>query len=132
MNIHEEKFINAFIRPEKRERYRWMLSKAKKRNYFLGRLAHNLDYIEKYATQIPNNMQSVSQITSLLKNKGAPENCHIISENSNIDGKDIALHQALEQVIGYSMGTILCCIPGKLAYYESEDLNCRYILEKKG
>jgi hypothetical protein len=32
------------------------------------------------------------------------------------------------EIIGYGMGTIICCIPGKLAFVESEE--GRFILEK--
>jgi len=35
---------------------------------------------------------------------------------------------ALKEVVGRQMGTFLSCIPGKLAYFEDEDV--RYILER--
>jgi hypothetical protein len=35
---------------------------------------------------------------------------------------------ALKEVVGYGMGTLISCIPGRLAYFESEDE--RYILQK--
>jgi len=33
----------------------------------------------------------------------------------------LQLESALESVVGNGMGTILSCIPGKLAYFEGED-----------
>jgi len=33
-------------------------------------------------------------------------------------------------VVGWHDGTFISCIPGKLAYFEGEGLNERYILER--
>jgi hypothetical protein len=38
------------------------------------------------------------------------------------------LGAALEETIGYQMGTFISCIPGKLAYFDDE--SSRYILER--
>jgi hypothetical protein len=38
------------------------------------------------------------------------------------------LEMALKTTIGYGMGTIISCIPGKLAYFEDEEQ--RYILQR--
>jgi hypothetical protein len=45
-----------------------------------------------------------------------------------MDGREIELKEILAHVGGRGIGTILCCIPGKLAFVESED--GRFILEK--
>ena len=42
------------------------------------------------------------------------------------------LHDALNDVVGSSDGTFVSCIPGKLAYFEGEEPNERYILERSG
>jgi hypothetical protein len=44
-----------------------------------------------------------------------------------LDGREHSLESALGEVVGYGMGMILSCIPGKLAFVESED--GRFILE---
>jgi len=44
-----------------------------------------------------------------------------MSEDSEIDGRELDLREALEHVSGRQIGTILSCVPGKLAYFESED-----------
>jgi hypothetical protein len=38
---------------------------------------------------------------------------------------------ALELVIGSGLGTVISCIPGKLAYYEGELPGDRYVLHCK-
>jgi hypothetical protein len=54
--------------------------------------------------------------------------CWAISEDARFDGLELDLMTALSETIGYGMGTILCCVPGKLAFVETED--GRFILEK--
>jgi hypothetical protein len=44
-----------------------------------------------------------------------------MSEDAEIDGRELDLRAALEHVNGREIGTILSCVPGKLAYFESED-----------
>ena len=40
------------------------------------------------------------------------------------------LRDALEGTIGQGMGTIICCVPGRLAYFEGEDMGARFVLAK--
>jgi hypothetical protein len=49
---------------------------------------------------------------------GAPDTCAVIGGEN--DGKDMELLTALKQIVGYGTGTVLSCIPGKLAYFEGE------------
>jgi hypothetical protein len=67
-------------------------------------------------------------ILALLKKRGAPATCKAISEFVELDCQEIALEEALQKVIGNEMGTILCCVPDHLAYFESEET--RFILER--
>jgi hypothetical protein len=55
--------------------------------------------------------------------------CRILSEDSDLDGKELPLLEALKKVVGYQMGTFLSCVPGKLAYFEDED--DRWILVRR-
>lgn len=45
-----------------------------------------------------------------------------------LDQKEMPLVEALQQVVGRGMGTVLSCIPGILAFVETEDE--RFILER--
>ena len=45
----------------------------------------------------------------------------VISEASEINERELDLKLALEHVNGRQIGTILSCVPGKLAYFENED-----------
>jgi hypothetical protein len=127
---HEEAFIRGFIVADKQERYLWLLASSNRRSGFLDRLNHHLDYDPALATHVPAGEQTASGIGRLLRQRGAPDLCHTISCHEAWDARVLPLPEALDLIIGFSMGTVLCCIPGKLAYYEAEGLRQRYILSK--
>ncbi len=130
MNIHEEMFAHHFIKPAKRERYLALLQSEKGRSKLAHGLNHCGDLDMRYATLIPKEQQSPGFVLNLLKQKGAPELCHVMSSNYEIDEQDIPLLEALEKTMGWGSGTFISCIPGKLAYFEYEDQGERYILER--
>lgn len=126
----EEAFVRAFILREKQERYLSLLSSPKRRRDILARLDHQLDYDRALATRVAAEDQSSSRISELLAARNAPASCHAISADSTLDGRDLPLRDALDAVVGSGIGTVLSCIPGRLAYYEAEDAGERYILSR--
>ena len=125
---HEELLIKKFIHPDRQERFLALLTNPKGRKKLLSMLAHGVKLNSQYAKKIQADQQSISEIEKVLKSNGAPSNCFLISEDSNLDQKEMQLREALNKVVGCGMGTFISCIPGKLAYYESEDIGERYIL----
>jgi|SRR5215213_4854407 len=130
MNLHEEEFARAFIVPGKQERYLSMLQSLKGRARLLAQFPHCKDLNMKYATLVPAGQQNARAIAKLLANKGAPELCHVISADGDIDNRELPLANALEQTVGMNMGTFISCIPGKLGYFEFEDIGQRYIFAR--
>lgn len=127
---HEEEFFRYFIIPAKRDRYLSLLQSRKGRRKVTEGLNHPKDLDMKYATRLPSNAQTVTQIEVLLKAKGAPNDCFIISSNQDIDRSEMLLRDALEYTVGQGLGTIISCLPGKLAYFEGEEQNERYIFKR--
>jgi hypothetical protein len=127
---HEEAFVRAFIIPQKRARYLSQLASAKRRSLFLERLNHSLDYDPALAERVPSNHQDAATIEVMLRRRGAPDVCHVISSLHEWDGREMPLRAALDLIIGNCIGTVVSCVPGRLAYYESEDVGERYLLEK--
>jgi hypothetical protein len=125
---HEEATIKAFIIPVRQERYLEFLKSPKKRAKFIAQLAHFKHLDPQFVVHVPGNQQNPSSLQKLLAGKGAGSKCWIISENSELDGQEIDLLTALKETVGYQMGTLISCIPGRLAYFEDED--GRYILER--
>ena len=126
---HERGLMLSFIPPDRRNRYLELISKPKRRKDIVESLAHFKHLDLRYVVPIPGNQSGPSGIIELLKSRGAPETCFALSEDSELDGKEISLADALASIVGRGMGTFLSCIPGKLAYFEDEDQ--RWILERK-
>ncbi|PYU66935.1 MAG: hypothetical protein DMG49_20465 [Acidobacteria bacterium] len=53
-----------------------------------------------------------------------------MSEDPRLDQQELPLVEALKQIVGRGMGTVLSCIPGRLAFVETEDE--RFILQRHG
>ncbi len=130
MNIHEELFVKSFIVPEKRERYLEFLSKEKTRHKITWYIEQCADLEVKFKARIPISKQNEEDIYKILKQKGAPDNCYIISNYDDIDQKVMNLKKTIDEHT-FDSGTFVSCIPGKLVFYASEEENGRFILEKK-
>lgn len=126
---HDAEFIRRFVSSAKRGRYFSLVQSRKGREKFLDALNHFDALDARYARLVPTSSQTIIQIEALLRQKGAPERCHVISSNLEIDGKEMLLSEALQETIGSGFGTVVSCVPGKLAYFEGEEQNQRYILE---
>jgi hypothetical protein len=63
-----------------------------------------------------------------LGERHSPKIVFAISENPALDQKELPLVEALKQIVGRGMGTVLSCIPGRLAFVETEEE--RFILER--
>ena len=130
MNPHEEQFVRSFIVRKKRDRYLTQLESKKGRPALLNGFNHCHDLDRRYVTLIPSNQQSATSIESLLRQKGAPGTCYVMSGDRDIDGREMSLSDALDEIVGVNIGTFVSCLPGKLGYFEMEDLSERYILER--
>src|SRR5262245_40357868 len=107
MNPHEERFARSFIVRKKRDRYLMLLESKKGRPHLLSGFNHCHDLDPRYATLIPSNQQSATTIESLLRQKGAPDGCYVISTNRDIDGREMSLSEALAETVGVNMGTFI-------------------------
>lgn len=130
MNLHEEQFARAFIMLRRQERYLYMLQSPKGRARLLAQFPHCRDLNMKYAALVPARQQNANAIAKLLASKGAPDLCRVISADPDIDNREMRLDNALEKTVGMNMGTFISCIPGKLGYFEFEDIGQRYIFAR--
>jgi hypothetical protein len=120
--------IAAFVMRSKRDRYREFLSSPRLRHKFTSRLDHFADFDPKYRLPIPSNELFVNNIAAELQKRRSPRLVLVISNDRTLDQQEIPLLDALDRVVGRGMGTILSCIPGRLAFVETEDE--RFILER--
>ena len=130
MNPHEQAFVEGFVQRTRRERALLCLTNAKKRCKFVHEFAHHGTYIlvPECLRSIKPSQTNPDSIYAILRSLGAPDTCHVISEGS-FDGKEMELLTALKEIVGYGMGTVISCLPGRLGYFEGE-LRERYILQR--
>ena len=112
----------------KRERYLGFVSDPKTRTRFTHALAHFRDIDPTCIRSIPPSRQTAREIGRILQTKGSYGVCYVITEHPDLDGRDLPLSDALNEVVGRGIGAILSCLPGQLAFMETEDE--RFILEK--
>ena len=63
-----------------------------------------------------------------MQKRHSPTIVFAISEDPRLDQREFPLLEALKQIVGSGMGTVLSCLPGRLAFVETEDE--RFILER--
>jgi hypothetical protein len=125
----EAEMLGPFLGEGREERWRQVFSRPAGRKKFLNRLYHENDIDPKCMVPITHLERSAENVYRKLKSLGAPGLCHIISARQAIDGKSLPLKTALDLAVDLE-GTIICCIPGKLAYFRSEERNGHYLLMK--
>lgn len=86
---------------------------------------------ERFAYPIsPKTAHTAAELVALLRSKGAGRTVWVISEDRAIDGREMTLEDAMETARGAQKGTILSCIPGKLAYFEDEEMHSQRLLQR--
>jgi hypothetical protein len=129
MPDHEVEFAK-FVVPRKRRRCREMLASVRHRVKFLGTLHHFADFDPRASSEIPRGSQFAAHIERALRERGAPDTCYVISADSDLDGQEMSLSDALNRIVGSSNGTVVSCVPGRLAYFEGEHPCDRLILDR--
>jgi hypothetical protein len=123
--------INAFVVREKRERYLYLSASPRRRKEFLKGLYHFSDFDTTYVVPLARSISSAGAVVSELRRRGALDECYVISIDPELDGVKGELQDVISQVHGRVEGTIVSCIPGRLAYYEGEAPENRFILDRK-
>jgi hypothetical protein len=123
---NEEAFVKRFIEADKQERYLGFLSKPKTRDKFLNELYHHLAIKGSLATEIAAKHRRPDYIETQLLQRGAGPQAYVFSPSDRFDQKWLPLTEVLEEILSQDLEAIVCCVPGELAFYLSED--CAYIL----
>jgi hypothetical protein len=121
--------VNAFIVTRKQRRWLEFLARPKRRKDILRTLPHLNDLDERFLLRVPAP-QSTSLILEMLQQRGAPEQCYVVSDSGELDTRTLPLDEALGLIVAMSPGTLVSCIPGRLGYFEGEDPGARFILER--
>ncbi len=114
----EDVIIKSFFTKLKAARAPYALSAEKKRRSFIWDFSLETFKQDK-CFLIKQSVSSSETIYEILKEKGAPDSCYVISIDSETDGKIMNLSKALLQEVGFGP-VLISCIHGKLAYFEAE------------
>lgn len=124
----ERDMILPFLLLDRRARWVDLFSKPKSRRKLMDALWHGRDIDPKFLIPVRPDQANPKCLLSMLQRLGSPKECHLLSVRPDLDGEDLDVGLALEQVVGLAPGTFVSCLPGKLAYYERDEKNGRYLL----
>jgi hypothetical protein len=124
----ERRLVDTFIEKSYRERLRGMIGKPRLRPKLTRELLDVARFDARFVVPIPPHMQTDAAILELLRQRGAPPECHMVSEKGAWDASRVSLPEALGLVIGRGFRTLVACRPESLVYYEGEAMNERIVL----
>lgn len=118
MALHpaEEATLRTFVVAAKRDRLLTLFGSSRRRKQARDALNHFAGWDERFAQLL----DSSADVLALLRNAGAPSQCHVISDAPELDGRNMPLDEAVSACEGYSFASVLCCVPGKLAFFFDE------------
>ena len=102
----EEKFVNAFVVKEKRERIFHELNSTQKRALATRRLYALLD--RRFVVYEGQNIDESELIAELKKYSIIPRTCYNISDSQD-DGKILPLEVAVKNMLDYEMTYVIIC-----------------------
>ena len=126
--MHHENSLVAFVKRNKRSRYRELFANPRLRHKFISQLAHFKDFDPALRLPFASTKLFVENTARELQKRRSPSVVFVISEDPTLDQKELPLLEALQKTVGRGVGTIVSCNPGRLIFVESEDE--RYILER--
>jgi len=130
MNEHELGFTTFLAEPTQR-RVRTLLELGtKRRKDVRALLDHSVQLDLRYAHHLEGNHASARSVEAVLRKYGASDTCYLMSADEALDGQEMLLSDALHTVGGSFSGAFISCIPGKLGYFEYEDMKSAYLLKK--
>jgi hypothetical protein len=127
-----ERGLARFLVGEWRARFRESLAAGKRRDTLRSQLPHLTHLDPRFATPVPE--QSATELGAQLREKGAGERCYLLSEDPDLDGRELALDEALIAIVdgGSPHATFVSCVPAQLAYFHDAEPGNRYVLELPG
>jgi hypothetical protein len=129
-SAEHEDGLALFISQEWRRRFRESLASPKRREKLLRQLAHFRHLDHRFTIEVPTRDQKSGLLGPALRMRGAGARCYLVSEDRELDGREMTLDDALAQVQGSFLATFVSCVPGRLAYFHGEERESGYILER--
>ncbi len=125
----EKRFVDEYILPEKRDRYLIKLKGPKHRAEILDRLNHVLDYRPERATRLSAHQRTRTALLELLCHHRVANTRYVMADASSVDGRELRLELAVDELLGHSWGFMLICPPVPIAVYKQEDIGEMFLLQ---
>jgi hypothetical protein len=114
------KGLLRLIEPGEKDRAKRLLASEKGRAKWLTRLLHNIDMHPDFSLEPPRGERSDDYVLARLRQLGASHQCYVVASDSDLDDS----FQSLEAMVRgagnlFGHGTILSCVPGKLALFRN-------------
>ena len=121
INFYDREIIRLFVHRDRREGFLFKLDHGQ-REGFVNALHGRIDFDSRWIVELEKK-PTPAEIHKLMRQKGGSEKVYVVSmdEDEDDDGKLMSLLDALQGCIGLTIGTIIYCIEGQVAYYESDD-----------
>jgi hypothetical protein len=121
--------IKNFVVKHRKDKYLAIIEKPNQwGGYGFSELAHftrNLDL--RFCKKIPSSSQHVSYVLAEINSLTATTECYIMHESQELDGKWMALEEALNKILGQNLGAFVIIDNGAIVYHESETIKERYL-----
>jgi hypothetical protein len=123
-----ERGLSRFLVGEWRARFRESLAPGKRRDTARSQLPHVTHLDPRFAT--PAGGLSAPELSAHLREHGAGDGCYLLSEDPELDGRELPLDDALIAVVdgGSHHATFVSCLPGALAYFHDPEPGNRRVL----
>jgi hypothetical protein len=128
----EQTVVSTFVEKSYRMRLLGMIGSPRTRSKMVRELVDLRRFDNRFVFPIPHGFQASREINKLLRDRGAPAECYIISENTDWDATHRPLAEAISLVVGAGWTSLIVCRPDRLLYYEGEALRARYVLAAPG
>src|SRR5260221_521362 len=113
---YERAIIDLFMAPERRERLHMF---RERRRDELVQALHTPKFLDPAVT-IPVTVRTgqIANIVELMRKHGATDQCYAISAQENVDARLLPIEEALREVAGFSVETVLFCPGTRVGHYE--------------
>lgn len=121
----ENRFVDAFVERSVRDRYLAMLKGHKRRQKILDRLNHNPGFDFAKARRL--SFLEVEGLFDLLASLHVYPTGYFMADGSDLDGRELRLELAVQELKRTSWGAVLICPPKPVAIYREESPGAFYL-----
>jgi hypothetical protein len=121
--------LRTFLQPQRVERWRLSLASAARRSGFLD---HHLNHVRDLDDRRVTALGRHDDALAVLRARGAPTDAIVVSADPAIDGRRLPLAAVIAHLGASAWGTLVGCVPGRLAYFHDEEgTGRRLVLERR-